>query len=41
MGAKTRRIDKTEQIFKNLSMTNQEKILRKNYGANYESQVQL
>ena len=41
MGARTKRVDKTEQIFKNLSMTNEEKILRKNYGANYDSQVQL
>jgi hypothetical protein len=39
--ARTRRADKTSAVFNKLAMTNEEKILRKNYGANYESQVQL
>jgi hypothetical protein len=31
--------DKTMHVFKNLSMSNEEKILKRNYGANYESTV--
>jgi heme oxygenase len=31
--------DKTTHVFKNLSMSNEEKILKRNYGANYESTV--
>ena len=31
--------DKTNYVFKNLSMSNEEKILKRNYGTNYESAV--
>jgi heme oxygenase len=31
--------DKNNHAFKNLSMSNEEKILKRNYGANYESTV--
>jgi hypothetical protein len=31
--------DKANYVFKNLSMSNEEKILKRNYGANYENTV--
>ena len=39
--ARAQKMWRLDNIFKNLSMTNEEKILRKTYGANYESSVKL
>lgn len=36
---RARKPDKMQSVFRNLSMSNQEKILRQNYGMNFEQQV--